>query len=325
MLKENQGKIMAKRNSPVNKTPDIKQPGWYFRLVSFFRSKFGEPIYKIPLDAGFSCPNRDGTVGTTGCSYCYNPSFSPFSGEPKASISEQLQRGKKKKKRARYLAYFQSYTNTHAPLEKLQTLYEEALDDPEVIGLSIATRPDCVSEEIISILEDYARRCHLWVEYGLQSAHDQTLQLINRGHDSSQFVKAVEMTRNRGIYICAHIILGLPGETPEMMLKTIDLLNQLSIDGVKFHHLQIIKNTPLAEEYEKNKIALYENAGDYIPILCDCLERLSPGIVVHRLASQAASKELLIAPHWPEGAGQIASMVEAELARRGTCQGFNCS
>jgi len=325
MLKEKQGKIMAKREPPVNKTLDFKQPGWYFRLANFFRSKFGEPIYKIPLDAGFSCPNRDGTVGTTGCSYCYNPSFSPFSGDTKTSVSEQLQRGKKKKKRARYLAYFQSYTNTHAPLEKLKALYDEALDDPEVIGLSIATRPDCVSEEIICMLEDYAVRCHLWVEYGLQSAHDQTLQLINRGHDCDQFVKAVEMTRNRGIYICAHIILGLPGETPEMMLETIDLLNQLSIDGVKFHHLQIIKNTPLAEEYKKNKIPLYEKAGDYIPIICDCLERLSPNIAVHRLASQAASKDLLIAPHWPEGAGQIASMVEAELTRRGTYQGISCS
>lgn len=322
MLKVKKERKMVKREPRVNKQEDIKQPGWYYRLSSFFRSKFGEPIYKIPLDAGFSCPNRDGTVGTKGCSYCYNPSFSPFSGEHKASISEQLQRGKKKKKRARYLAYFQSYTNTHAPPEKLKALYDEALDDPEVIGLSIATRPDCVSVQIIAMLEDYADRCHLWVEYGLQSAHDQTLQLINRGHDSCQFVKAVEMTRNRAIYICAHIILGLPGETPEMMLKTIDLLNQLSIDGVKFHHLQIIKNTPMAEEYKKSKIPLFENAGDYIPILCDCLEKLSPDIVVHRLASQAASKDLLIAPHWPEGAGQIASLVEAELTRRGTYQGF---
>ncbi|MGM0651395.1 MAG: TIGR01212 family radical SAM protein [Bacillota bacterium] len=316
---------MVKREHQVNKQEDTKQPGWYYRLSNFFRSKFGEPIYKIPLDAGFSCPNRDGTIGNTGCSYCYNPSFSPFSGDAKASINEQLQRGKKKKKQARYLAYFQSYTNTHAPLEKLKALYDEALEDPEIIGLSIATRPDCISEEIISMLEDYASGWHLWVEYGLQSAHDQTLQLINRGHDSVQFVKAVEITRNRGIYICAHIILGLPGETPEMMLETIDFLNKLSIDGVKFHHLQIIKNSPLAEEYAKNKIPLYEKAEDYIPILCDCLEKLSPDIVVHRLASQAASKELLIAPHWPEGAGQIASMVESELARRGTYQGISCS
>ncbi len=306
----------------MNKPEEIKQPGWYYRLSSFFRNKFGEPLYKIPLDAGFSCPNRDGTVGAGGCTYCYNPSFSPFSSDNSDPIGVQLQRGKKKNKQALYLAYFQSYTNTHAPLDKLQALYSEALSDPEVIGLSIATRPDCVSEEIISMLENYADRCHLWVEYGLQSAHEQTLQLINRGHDSNQFIRAVEMTRNRGIYICAHIILGLPGETPEMMLKTINLINELSIDGVKFHHLQIIKNTPLAEEYEKKRLLLFEKAGDYIPILCDCLERLSPEIVVHRLASQATSKDLLIAPHWPEGAGQIASMVEAELTRRGTYQGF---
>lgn len=323
MSKVKPGREIVKSEPPINKQEVIKRPGWYYRLSSFFRTKFGETVYKIPLDAGFSCPNRDGTVGTRGCTYCYNPSFSPFSGDVKVSISAQLQRGKKKKKQASYLAYFQSYTNTHAPIEKLQALYSEALADPEIIGLSIATRPDCVNEEIIAMLEDYASRCHLWVEYGLQSAHDQTLQLINRGHNRDQFIKAVEMTLDRGIYICAHIILGLPGETPEMMLKTIDLLNQLSIDGVKFHHLQIIKHTPLAKEYEKNRIPIYKNAEDYIPMLCDCLERLSPDIVIHRLASQAASRNLLIAPHWPESAGQIASLVEAELAKRGTYQGFN--
>ncbi len=302
------------------------QPGWYYRLSSFFRHKFATPVYKIPLDAGFSCPNRDGSTGNSGCIYCYNPSFAPFSknsdtDSTTASISEQISRGKKKKFQAKHLAYFQSYTNTYAPLEQLKELYDEALDDPEVIGLSIATRPDCVTGKTLDLLEEYARRCHLWVEYGLQSAHDQTLEYINRGHNADSFARAVKQTHRRNIYICAHVILGLPGETPAMMLKTIDFLNKLGIDGVKFHHLQVIKNTPLAGLYAQGEISVYDKEEDYIPILCDCLERLAPHIVIHRLASQATTEELLIAPHWAKGAGQIAATVEKELKTRDSYQG----
>lgn len=298
-----------------------QKPGWYYRLSRFFKEKFGEPVYKIPIDAGLSCPNRDGTVGTGGCSYCYNPSFSPFSCEEPASVREQILKGKKKNRRALYLAYFQAYTNTYAPVEQLKDLYEQALSASEVVGLSIATRPDTVSADILDLLEDYARRCHLWVEYGLQSSHDQTLAAINRGHDAYSFSRVVDMTRGRGIYTCVHIILGLPGENREMMLQTIDFINRCRVDGVKFHHLQVIKNTALTSDFQEGKVAVYKKAEDYIPVLCDCLERLSPDIVIHRLASQAASSDLLIAPHWPEGAGQIASMVETELKRRGTHQG----
>lgn len=302
------------------------RPGWYYRLNSFFRHKFGEPVYKIPLDAGFSCPNRDGTFDNSGCSYCYVPSFAPFSknnnaASGTASISDQIKRGKKKKAEAKYLAYFQSYTNTYAPLKQLQVLYDEALNEPAVIGLSIATRPDCVTEEILNLLEIYACRCHLWIEYGLQSAHDRTLKQINRGHKVSSFEKAIKITHGRGIFICAHIILGLPGETPDMMLETINFLNNLGIDGIKFHHLQVIKHTPLAEQYKLGNFPVYNKEEDYIPVLCDCLERLAPHIVIHRLASQTVSKELLIAPHWTKSGGQIASEVENELKKRGTYQG----
>lgn len=306
----------------MNYDHENRQLGWYYRLSRFFKLKFGEPVNKIPIDASFSCPNRDGTAGVGGCSYCYNPSFSPFSGEKTLSLREQILKGKKKNKKTLYLAYFQAYTNTYAPLEELRALYDEALADEEVVGLSIATRPDCISAEILDLLENYAGRCHLWVEYGLQSAHDVTLQKINRGHDAACFARAVEQTKNRGIFICAHIILGLPGESSDMMLQTIDFINRCGVDGVKFHHLQVIKNTALLDQYQRGEVAVYEKAEDYIPILCDCLEKLDPQIVIHRLASQAASEDLLVAPHWPEGAGQIASMVEAELIKRGTCQGF---
>ncbi len=303
------------------------QPGWYYRLSSFFRHKFGFPVYKIPLDAGFSCPNRDGTIGYSGCIYCYNPSFVPFSKSSDsvsitASISEQIDRGKKKNVQEKYLAYFQAYTNTYAPLEQLKELYDEAINNPAIIGLSIATRPDCVTEEIIELLEDYAHRCHLWIEYGLQSAHDRTLEIIKRGHDRSSFENAVKLTQGRGIFTCAHIILGLPGETRAMMLETIDFLNNLGIDGVKFHHLQVIKNTPLAELHARGKVKVYEKEEDYIPILCDCLERLAPHVVIHRLTSQASLKELLITPRWTKSTGQIATEVEAELKNRGTYQGY---
>lgn len=299
-----------------------KEPGWYYRLSTYFREHFGQLVYKIPLDAGFNCPNRDGTVGREGCIYCYNPSFSPFSNRDKPlSIDEQLARGKKKNKKAAYLAYFQSYTNTYAAPEKLAFLYDQALADPEVIGLSIATRPDCVSDAILDLLEGYARRCHLWVEYGLQSAHDRTLQLINRGHDSTAFTRAVAETRRRSILVCAHIILGLPGENKEMYDETIEFLNCSGVEGVKFHHLQVIRHTNLARLYERGKVTLFESAASYIPVICNCLERLSPATVVHRLAGQVTSADLLIAPRWPESAGRIAAMVEDELKQRGSWQG----
>ncbi len=307
----------------MNNRAVSQQPGWYYRLSSFFKQKFGEPVYKIPIDAGFSCPNRDGTTGRNGCIYCYNPSFAPFGGNSAAiSISDQIQRGRKKNKQAHYLAYFQSYTNTYAPLERLKTLYDEALSASDIVGLSIATRPDCISEEILDLLGKYAHRYHIWVEYGLQSVHDHTLKKINRGHDSASFARAVKLTHNRSIYICAHVILGLPGETPAMMLETIDFLNRLGIDGIKFHHLQVIINTELAVQYAQGEVAVYEEAAEYIAVLCDCLERLSPDIVIHRLASRATSEELLLAPHWPEGPGQIASLTGEELKKRGTHQGF---
>ena len=302
-----------------------EEPGWYYRLGTYFKEQFGQPVYKIPLDAGFSCPNRDGTVGTGGCSYCYNPSFSPHSREDKPpTLSEQLQKGKKKKP-ALYLAYFQSYTNTYAPLPKLKELYDQALASPEVIGLSIATRPDCLSPAILDLLEDYANRCHLWVELGLQSAHDKTLNRINRGHSAADFVKAVMLTHERGIRVCAHLILGLPGETAAMYGETINLINRNNIEGIKFHHLQVIRGTPLAEEYKTGDVPVFVNLAHYLPQLCDCLELLNPATVVHRLASQATSADLLIAPHWPESAGQIAAAVTGELKTRGTYQGCRFS
>jgi uncharacterized protein len=301
-----------------------RQPGWYYRLSSFFKEHFGGPAYKIPLDAGFSCPNRNGTAGEGGCIYCYNPSFSPAAGgRQNLPVMEQIQKGKNIKTRGagRYIAYFQAYTGTYGPAEKLKLLYDEALRDPEVVGLSVSTRPDCVPDPVLELLQDYTSRTHVWVEYGLQSAHNATLARINRGHTFEQFRESVERTRERGIFICAHVILGLPGETREMMLDTMAALNECRVDGVKFHHLQVIRGSELAEQYTRGEVPVLETLTDYLPILCDCLEILDPAFTIHRLAAQVTAPELLLAPRWCESATQIASAVEAELRSRGTWQG----
>ncbi len=305
----------------------LKQAGWYYRLSGFFREKFGSPVYKIPLDAGFSCPNRDGTTGESGCSFCYNPSFSPCSKDRDSSsgplaVSEQVKKGLQHKPGAKHLAYFQAYTNTYSSPERLKSLYDEALEFPSVVGLSIATRPDCISEEVLKILEKYTQRYHVWIEYGLQSAHDRTLEKINRGHGAAAFEEAMRQTRGRGIYTCAHIILGLPGENSDMMLKTIDFLNRTKVDGVKFHHLQVIKGTGMEKQYRQGQIKLFKREIDYYPVLCDCIEQLSPAIVIHRLAGQVTSDGLLIAPQWEKSPGRISSEIETMLKERGTYQGY---
>lgn len=306
--------------------PGKRRPGWYYRLSSFFRQRFGTPVYKIPVNAGFSCPNRDAASGKTGCCYCYNPAFTPQSGTNPETVAGQIERGKKKKRAGPYLAYFQAYTNTYGPLSLLKTLYEEALQDPEIAGLSIATRPDCISGAVLDLLQGYAREGrHIWIEYGLQSAHNATLERINRGHTYGCFREAVEMTRGRGIFTCAHVILGLPGENSGMILETMRRLNECRVDGVKFHHLQVIRGTPLAEQYFAGEVPVFRSASAYIPLLCDCLEILLPAITVHRLAARVADDSMLIAPHWPESATQLASAVENELRRRGTWQGSGLS
>lgn len=303
---------------------DNRKPGWYYRLSSFFKEQFGGLVYKIPLDAGFSCPNRDGTIGEGGCIYCYNPAFSPAADSREIlSIREQIQKGGKRKTKGtrRYIAYFQAYTSTYGPAEKLKALYDEALTDPEVVGLSVSTRPDCVPDSVLDLLQEYARRTHVWVEYGLQSAHYTTLERIHRGHTFEQFQEAVERTQGRGIRICAHVILGLPGETEAMILDTMERLNECAVDGVKFHQLQIIEGTPLAEQYRAGEVTILKTATEYIPLLCDCLEALNPAITIHRLAARVTAPELLLAPRWSESATQIAAAVEAELRKRGTWQG----
>ena len=296
----------------------------YYSFNKFLRDWFGFRVEKISIDAGFTCPNRDGKTGYGGCIYCYNPGFvSPLS-DSRKTVRQQIELGKsrqrKKKFKGKYLAYFQAFSNTYAPVDTLKRLYDDALADEEVVGISIGTRPDCVSEEVISLLEDYAKKYMVWLEYGLQSIHQKTLKFLNRGHDYGQFEYAVKLAQNRGIFICAHIILGLPGEGEDEIHQTVKKIGDLKIDGIKIHHLQVVKGTVLEEKYRKQEIKIF-SPDEYIELVCNLIEILPPRIVIHRLIGDIRP-DLLIAPRWDLSKTQILEKINQELKQRNTCQGY---
>uniref|UniRef100_A0A7C2E965 TIGR01212 family radical SAM protein n=1 Tax=Ammonifex degensii TaxID=42838 RepID=A0A7C2E965_9THEO len=292
----------------------------YYTFSRFLRERFGSPVYKIPLDAGFGCPNRDGTVGTGGCAFCVNRAFSPFAGQG-LSIAEQIRRFKGIKGcEGRYIAYFQAYTNTYAPLARLRRLYEEALSDPEMVGLAVATRPDCVPDPVLDLLQGYTDRWMVWVEYGLQSCHDRTLKRINRGHDFATFLDAVRRTRGRRIYTGAHVIIGLPGESATDILQTAQALNAAGVDGVKLHHLQVFQGAPLAADWAGGGIRTL-TVDEYVTLACDFIETLSPRTVILRLVGEVTDDALLLAPRWGVSKAEVIAAIDRELERRGTRQG----
>ncbi|MEW6446495.1 MAG: TIGR01212 family radical SAM protein [Bacillota bacterium] len=292
----------------------------YYTFSRFLRESFGGPVYKIPLDAGFGCPNRDGTIGAGGCTFCVNRAFSPFA-EKSLAVPEQIRRFKAARHRAeRYIAYFQAYTNTYASLETLHSLYSEALSDPDVVGLAVATRPDCVPDPVLDLLQSYTGRWMVWVEYGLQSSNDETLRHINRGHDFATFLGAVKRTKGRGIYIGAHVILGLPGESRADFLRTAEALNTAGIDGVKLHHLQVFRGTALAAQWARGEVNVF-SVDEYVSAACDFIESLSPEMVILRLVGDVTDEALLVAPRWGISKADVVSAIDAELERRGTRQG----
>jgi len=266
----------------------------------FIRRAYGQNVAKVNVDAGFTCPNRDGTVARGGCVYCNNDSFRPEACKPAVPLGEQIANGirytSKRYHAKRFLIYFQPFTNTHAPVEVLEQLYREALSHKNVIGLAIGTRPDAVDETKLELLAELARNHFILVEYGLQSVHDRTLKLINRGHDYACFLRAVEMTAGRGIHIGAHLILGLPGETRGEMLAAAAEMSGLPVRFLKLHQLQVIRNTALARQYEKSPFPVFEYDG-YIRLVCDFLERLSPEIHLQRFCATAPDN-ILVAPRW---------------------------
>jgi hypothetical protein len=271
-----------------------------------------------------TCPNRDGTVGVGGCTYCVNESFNPQDGKPVASISEQMRRGmaymRRRYKAEKFFAYFQPYSNTYAPVDELRAAYDAAVAFEDVVGLSIGTRPDCVPDEVLDLVASYSDRLEVWLEYGLQSAHDRTLAAINRGHDFACFLDAVERTRVRTIRICVHVILGLPGESHADMMATACALQPLALDGVKLHHLYVARGTALAEAYARGEVRLF-TAEEYVGVACDVLERLPPRVVVQRLVGDTTSADVLIAPVWSESKAAVQNRIVEEFRRRGTTQG----
>lgn len=297
----------------------------YTDLNSHLKARFGKRVQKLTVDAGFTCPNRDGHRGTGGCIFCNENGSGTGAHLLGTPLSEQIRQGRlalfKRYKAKLFLVYFQAYSNTYAPVARLKALYDEALAFDDVVGLAIGTRPDCVDEEKLALLDAYSRDKLIWIEYGLQSAHDTTLAAINRGHDVACFTRAVALTRKIApqVKICAHIILGLPGETREMMLEGARFLANLGVDGVKIHLLYVVKGTAMDRLYLDGAYTCMEEE-EYVETVCDFLELLPPEMVIQRLTGDPHRDELR-APLWPLKKGATLQRIQETLEARGTVQG----
>ncbi len=300
--------------------------GRYNDATNALRRRFPGRVQKVSVDGGFTCPNRDGTLAVSGCSYCNNETFNPDYCREQGSIAEQLQEGmaffSKKYPSMGFLAYFQAYSNTYAPLDVLRARYEEALAQSGILGLVLGTRPDCVDAQVLDLLAELSQRCYVMVEYGVESVNDTTLARIHRGHTFADTARAIEETARRSIPVGAHFILGLPGETRDDWLRQAEVVSGLPIDHLKLHQLQIVKRTALANEHRQypERFHLF-TPEEYLELVVDYLERLDPRIVVERFTSESPP-ELLIAPKW-EGLRnyQFAHRVEKRLAERDSWQG----
>ena len=297
----------------------------YNEYGSWLTAQLGVKAQKISLNAGFTCPNRDGRVGTGGCTYCNNQTFNPDYCAPTKSITQQLEEGKaffsRKYPEMKYLAYFQAYTNTYDSLESLKAKYEEALRVPGVVGLVIGTRPDCMPDSLLDYLEELHRRSFLLVEYGVESVYDKTLLRIHRGHTHAQTVDAIRRTAERGILVGAHVILGLPGESREEMLEEADALSRLPLTMLKLHQLQLIKGTQMAAEYAAVPEDFHLFAADeYVDLVIDFLERLRPDLVLERFVSQSPAS-LLARPGWGLKNHEFVAKVKSRLQERDARQG----
>jgi len=294
----------------------------YYDLKSYWRNLFGCNVHKLQIDAGFTCPNRDGHVATGGCIYCDGRGSKLRQQGALPTVAAQIKSGKKyyTSKADKFIAYFQTFTNTYASAAKLKLIYDEALNEENVIGLSIGTRPDCLPEETVELLSDYARKYHVWVELGLQSIHDKTLQLINRGHNAQQFLDAVKALEGTGINICVHIIIGLPGESDEDILQTARMLASLPINGIKIHSLLALQGTALGEMYQKGTVNIISK-DKYVSLVCDVLEMLPPQMVIQRLTADGY-RDIFLAPTWAANKLDVLNSINRELQRRDSYQGI---
>ena len=299
---------------------DNKRYNQFSRLL---KDKFGAKVYKITLDAGFSCPNRDGTISSGGCIFCDEGGSFSQAHSNLLSIEQQVQEGIKnlttRFKAEKFMSYFQAYSNTYKPVKELEKIYNSALKDDKIIGLSIGTRPDCVDDEKLSLIAGYKDDYYTWVEYGLQSVHDKTLKKINRGHDFDCFLRAYEKTKEKGINVCVHVIFGLWEDHDEIM-QTAQKLAQLQVDGVKIHMLCALENTRLAEMYRHGEID-FMSEDEYVSMVCDFLEYLPPNTSIHRLAGNGLKKNL-IAPRWLGKKLDCLNKIDREFIKRNSYQGI---
>lgn len=295
----------------------------YYSLSDYLKDRFKQKVYKITINAGLTCPNRDGTKGTGGCVYCEPSTLVPMDSVAGESVTGQIKRGVERV-RARhgadkFIAYFQINTNTYAPVEYLRKIYEEAAGHPDVVCLAVSTRPDCLGEDVLDLLEELKLKKPLWLELGLQSASDSTLKLINRGHTAGEFTDAVLRAGGRGIDVCAHIIIGLPGEGRSEVLSTARFVAGLPVRGVKFHQLQVVKGTPLEQMYRKGELTPL-GLEEYAGLVVECLEILPRGTVIHRLCGDTPGG-LLIAPRWGANKFMVIGRIEKLLKAMRTYQG----
>jgi radical SAM protein (TIGR01212 family) len=303
----------------MTKTWDGKR---YHTLNHFLREKFGEKVFKISLDAGFTCPNRDGRVSTGGCVFCSSRGSGDFAGTA-GNLVEQFYEVKsmmnKKWKAGRYIAYFQAYTNTYAAVSTLREKYYSILGLKDVVGIAIATRPDCLPEDVLELLAEINEKTYLWVELGLQSIHEKTAKLINRGYSLDAYIKAVKELKKRNIEVVTHGILGLPGESREEMLQTIDFIGNTGTQGIKLHLLHLLKDTRLVEMYERGEFKLM-SMEDYVDTVVECIERIPDNMIIHRITGDGP-RDTLIGPKWSLKKFEVINAIEYLLMDKDTWQG----
>lgn len=296
----------------------------YNSYGAWLQKEFGGRVYKVSVDGGFTCPNRDGAIARGGCSYCNNDSFRAAGVSARVLVEDQVRQGirflESRFGASRFIVYWQHYTNTYAPVDRLRSMFARSFEaDSRIVGIAVGTRADCVEEEKLDMLRELAQGRHVCLEYGLESIYDSTLTRLNRGHDFACWEDAVLRTKRRGLPVCAHVILGFPWETCDEMLAYPGELNRLAIDFVKIHHLHVVRHTALGREYESKPFWTF-SYDEWIPFVCDFLERLSPGVVVQRLFGWAPGADVL-APHWNRSKAEILRDIRRELERRDSRQG----
>ncbi|WP_224749459.1 TIGR01212 family radical SAM protein [Polycladospora coralii] len=318
---------MTLQNLPAQDTPLLWGDKRYHTWNHHLRQIFGQKIFKVALDGGFTCPNRDGKSAIGGCTFCSARGSGDFAGNRRDDLLKQFNdvklRMHTKWPEAKYLGYFQAFSNTYAPVAQLRDMYEVILEQEGVVGLNIATRPDCLPDDVVEYLAELNQRTYLWVELGLQTIHEETSDLINRGHDFDCFLEGVEKLRKHGIRTCAHIIHGLPGETEEMMMETVDACAKMDIQGIKIHLMHLLKNTPMVKQYEDGLLQFLEK-DQYVRLIADSLEKLPPDVIIHRITGDGPP-DLLIGPMWSTKKWEVLNAIDDEMKKRNSWQGIKAT